>query len=40
LDSLVDTLDLVKCHDVLSRMKKTINRVIQHAPSYATRQVR
>ena len=39
-DPLVDTLDLVKCHDVLSRMKKTINRVIQHAPSYAIRQVR
>ncbi|MEW6993438.1 tryptophan 7-halogenase [Colwelliaceae bacterium MEBiC 14330] len=37
MDPLVDTLDLAKCHHVLTRMKMTIDKVIKQAPSYAQR---
>ncbi len=39
-DPLVETLDLVKCHKIFANMKKTIDKVIQQAPSYETRKVR
>ncbi len=39
-DPLVETLDLVTCHHVIANMKKTIDRVIQQSPSYATRKLR